>query len=262
MRFPTIFVSHGGGPWPWIDDMRAQFTRTAQWFEGLPKRLPARPRAILSVSAHWETDRFTVSTAPKPPMVYDYSGFPAHTYQIHYDAPGSPELAAQVRKLLADAGLPNGEDAERGFDHGTFVPVALMYPEADIPVVSLSLKSNLDPTEHLALGAALAPLRDEGVLILGSGLTYHNLRQFGPAGGPASEQFEDWLRDAVTQADPKARNERLIDWRSAPAARLSHPREDHLIPLMVNAGAAGADRGQLAFADTVWGVRMASYRFG
>jgi aromatic ring-opening dioxygenase catalytic subunit (LigB family) len=262
MRFPTLFVSHGGGPWPWIEDMRAHFGRTAEWMRGVPSQLPGKPRAIVSVSGHWEAERFTVSAAARPPMVYDYYGFPPHTYQIRYAAPGAPELARRVRGLLQAAGLPEGEDAERGFDHGTFVPLALMFPDADVPVLSVSMRSSLDPAEHLALGAALAPLRDEGVFIMGSGLSYHNLRLFGPAGGAASREFEAWLTETVTQADAAKCGERLLAWRAAPSARVAHPREDHLVPLMVNAGAAGAERGRLAFSDDVWGVRMTSYWFG
>jgi aromatic ring-opening dioxygenase catalytic subunit (LigB family) len=262
MRFPTYFISHGGGPWPWVDDMKVHFARTAEWLESLPQTLPSRPKAVVSVSGHWEAARFTVATAAQPPMVYDYSGFPPHTYQIKYSAPGSPELARQIEALLAAAGIDSSENPEQGFDHGTFVPLYLMFPKADVPVVSLSLKASLDPAEHLRMGAALAPLRDEGVLIMGSGLSYHNLRQFGPAGSEPSQQFESWLTDAVTAADPAERNRKLLEWRKAPAARISHPREDHLIPLMVTAGAAEHERGRLAFVDTVWGVRMASYAFG
>lgn len=262
MSQPTLFISHGGGPWPWVDDMKAQFARTAQWLSQLPRTLPEKPKAILSVSGHWEDERFAVSTARQPPMVYDYSGFPEHTYRIRYPAPGSPALAHRVRELIEKAGLPSREDAQRGFDHGTFVPLALMYPDADVAVVSLALKSDFDPAEHLRLGEALRPLRDEGILIMGSGLSYHNLRNFGPAAGPVAEQFEQWLTEAVTDPDPQARNRNLIDWRKAPSARAAHPREDHLIPLMVAAGAAGSDLGRKAFDDKVWGVKMASYAFG
>jgi aromatic ring-opening dioxygenase catalytic subunit (LigB family) len=262
MRFPTLFISHGGGPWPWMEEMKPHMAKSAQWLAGLPGSLPAAPKAIVSVSAHWEGDRFTVSSAAQPPMLYDYYGFPPHTYEVRYPAPGSPELAARIRALLGAAGIDSDEDGERGFDHGTFVPLALAFPKADVPVVAMSLRSGLDPAEHLRMGEALAPLRDEGVLVLGSGLSYHNLRQFGPAGGPASQQFEAWLTDAVTVPDAKTRNARLREWSKAPAARASHPREEHLIPLMVAAGAAQEDRGSLAFVDTIRGIRSANYAFG
>jgi aromatic ring-opening dioxygenase catalytic subunit (LigB family) len=197
-------------------------------------------------------------------MVYDYYGFPPHTYQIQYPAPGSTGLASRVKALLGDARITIDEDAERGFDHGTFVPLAVMYPQAQISVVSLSLRGNLSASEHLEMGAALEPLRDEGVLIVGSGLSYHNLRmlRMAASAGPVSDQFEAWLTSAVSEPDVAERARRLEHWAEAPAARLAHPREEHLIPLMVAAGAAGRSAGQLDFQDRVWGVSMASYRFG
>jgi aromatic ring-opening dioxygenase catalytic subunit (LigB family) len=195
--------------------------------------------------------------------VYDYYGFPDHTYRIRYAAPGSPELARRVHGLLAGAGIVAAEDEERGFDHGTFVPLAVMYPNAEVPIVSLSLRSNLNAAEHIRMGAALQPLRDEGVLIVGSGLSYHNLRalRMSSTAGPVSEQFEAWLTRAVEEPKTEARNALLSRWTEAPAARQAHPREEHLIPLMVAAGAAGTSPGHLAFRDHVWGVSMASYQF-
>jgi len=262
-RFPVYFVSHGGGPWPWMEDRRAAFAKTVRELAALPQRLPARPKAVLVITGHWEAPQFTVSTATRPPMDYDYSGFPAHTYQLQYPAAGSPALAARVRELLQGAGIPSAEDPQRGFDHGTFVPLYLMYPDADVPVVLLSMKSSYDPGEHLRAGQALVPLRDEGVLILGSGLTYHNMRGFNQDAStrPATE-FEAWLNEAIAQPDPQKRNEMLAHWQQAPAARLAHPREDHLIPLMVVAGAAGDDAGHRLFVDHVMKVPMASYEFG
>lgn len=261
-RFPTLFISHGGGPWPYIDEMRRKFARTEAALRALPQALPSRPHAVVVVTGHWERPMFTVSTAAQPPMVYDYSGFPEHTYHIRYPAPGAPSVAHRIRTLLNQSDLPCAEDDTRGFDHGTFVPLYLMYPDADVPVVMVSLKSGYDPGEHLRLGQALAPLRDEGILIMGSGLTYHNMRGFGrPEAGPVSRQFEDYLFRAVS-ADPALRERMLIDWQAAPAARQAHPREDHLLPLMVAAGAAGSDTGTRLFEDHVFEVEMASYRFG
>ncbi len=135
--FPTFFVSHGGGPWPWVEGMKQQFAKTTREFAGLPDLLPTRPRAILVITGHWEADEFTVSTAEHPPMEYDYSGFPAHTYSIQYPARGSTSLSLRVGELLDGAGIAHKSDSQRGFDHGTFVPLALMYPEADVPVVML-----------------------------------------------------------------------------------------------------------------------------
>ncbi|MCC2673535.1 MAG: dioxygenase [Ramlibacter sp.] len=261
-RLPVLFVSHGGGPWPWVDGMKEIFARTAREFAALPQRLPARPKAVLMITGHWEAQEFSVSTAEKPPMDYDYHGFPEHTYKLQYPAPGSPALAARVKDLVTQAGMPCLEDPQRGFDHGTFVPLWLMYPDADVPVVLLSMKSGYDPAEHIRVGQAIAPLRDEGVLIMGSGLTYHNMRGFRqPASMPVSQQFEAYLHEAIRQRDPAQRNRMLVEWQSAPAARLAHPREDHLLPLMVVAGAAGEDTGEQIFVDEAMSVVMASYEF-
>ncbi|MEJ1960584.1 MAG: class III extradiol ring-cleavage dioxygenase [Gammaproteobacteria bacterium] len=263
MKLPTLFISHGGGPWPFMNDRIEDFAGTFTYLQGLPATLPEPPAAVLSVSGHWEEPQFTVATSEHPPMVYDYYGFPEHTYRIKYPAPGSRAVASRVAQLLGAAGIPINQDAERGFDHGTFVPLAVMYPQAQVPVVSLSLRSNLSASEHLRMGAALAPLRDEGVLIVGSGLSYHNLRalRMAATAGPASDQFEAWLTAAVSDPSPSSRAQKLSQWDQAPAARLAHPREDHLIPLMVAAGAAGESLGRLDFRERVWGVSMASYRF-
>jgi aromatic ring-opening dioxygenase catalytic subunit (LigB family) len=243
--------------------MRQRFAVTAAELAKLPATLPAKPKAILMITGHWEAPQFTVSTSEHPTMEYDYFGFPEHTYHLQYPAPGSPELAKRVRDLLRASSIECAEDPERGLDHGVFVPMMLMYPEANIPVVLLSMKSDYDPLEHIKLGEALAPLRDEGILIIGSGLTYHNMRGFGqPASFAPSIQFEQYLYDAISNNDPQQRNLTLIDWEQAASARLVHPREDHLIPLMVAAGAAGASIGQRIFTDTVFEVVMASYRFG
>jgi aromatic ring-opening dioxygenase catalytic subunit (LigB family) len=246
-----------------MPDRVQDFAGTFEYLQKLPLTLPAQPVAILSISGHWEEPEFTVATSEHPPMVYDYYGFPEHTYRIKYPAPGSRSTAARVSQLLKGAGITVNENPDRGFDHGTFVPLAVMYPQAQIPVVSLSLRANLSASEHLRVGTALAPLRDEGVLIMGSGLSYHNLRALRVAStaGPVSDQFEAWLTHAVSDPDPASRAQQLAQWDTAPAARLAHPREEHLIPLMVAAGAAGDSRGQLDFRERVWGVSMASYRF-
>jgi len=262
IKLPVIFISHGGGPWPYIEDMRQRFAVTEAELAKLPASLPAKPKAILVITGHWEEPQFTVSTTQQPPMVYDYFGFPEHTYHVQYPAAGNPALAKRVGELLALSGVNVLEDAQRGFDHGVFVPLMLMYPHADIPVVMLSMKTTYDPLEHIKLGEALAPLREEGVLIVGSGLTYHNMRGFGrPASFEPSVQFEQYLYEAIANPSPQQRNQALVDWEQAPFARLVHPREDHLIPLMVVAGAATDSVGKRIFTDTVFDVVMASYRF-
>jgi aromatic ring-opening dioxygenase catalytic subunit (LigB family) len=263
-RMPVVFLPHGGGPWPFVDigwnlqdaDELAKYLREVR---ALPK---APPKALLVISAHWEEREPTVMTSARPPMLYDYYGFPEASYEIQWPAPGEPALAARVQELLAKAGMPSRTDNARGFDHGTFVPLKLTYPDADIPTVQLSLKAGLDPEEHLAIGRALAPLRDEGVFIIGSGMTFHNLRAFrDPRSRPIAETFDAWLRDAATRA-PAERDRALANWSIAPAAREAHPREEHLIPLMVIAGAAGEDRGTVAYNGTFAGLRLSAYHYG
>lgn len=263
-RTPVVFIPHGGGPWPFVDmglppDDVARLAGYLRSVRDVPR--PA-PTAVLVISAHWEEPVPTVMTAERPPMLFDYYGFPRESYEISWPAPGEPRLADRVRGLLEAAHLPSAGDPARGFDHGTFVPLKLMYPAADVATVQLSLKRGLDPAEHLAIGRALQPLRDEGVFIVASGMTFHNLRAFGdPRAVQVAEIFDGWLREVMSLA-PDARNARLTAWESAPAARAAHPREEHLLPLMVAAGAAGDDRAALAFNDTFTGLRLSAYHFG
>ncbi|WP_240791944.1 DODA-type extradiol aromatic ring-opening family dioxygenase [Rhodoferax bucti] len=261
-RMPTYFASHGGGPWPWMDDMRSMLATLEQSLVDMPRQIGRTPKAILMVTAHWEERAFTLGTHPTPGMVYDYGGFPAHTYSVVYPAPGAPALADRVQGLLQNAGLPVALDPQRGYDHGTFVPLAVMYPEAQVPVLQMSLRAGLDPAEHIALGRALAPLRDEDVLIVGSGLSYHNLRNFGPGGRAPSKAFDVWLQDAMAAA-PDVRVRALLDWAAAPSARIAHPREEHLLPLMVAVGAAYDDAATCVYHDenVFGGVTASSFRF-
>jgi aromatic ring-opening dioxygenase catalytic subunit (LigB family) len=265
MKQPVFFLSHGGGPWPWLDGpFREGFAWLEASLKALPAQLPEPPRAVLAVSGHWEEPQFTVSSAVQPGMVYDYYGFPEHTYHISYPAPGDPALAARVRELAGAAGIAVGDDPARGFDHGTFSMMQPIRPEADLPVVSLSMKMGYDPAAHLALGRALAPLREEGVVIMGSGLSYHNLRMFDARAAQPSQQFDGWLRHALLDLPPNARAAEILRWDQAPAARQAHPQEDHLIPLMVALGAAGADPATCIYSqdDLFGGITVSSWRFG
>ena len=261
---PVVFVPHGGGPWPFIDTPfgePGELEQLAEYLRSIRTVPKKNPRALLVISGHWEESAPTVMTSPHPSMLYDYYGFPPESYKISWPAPGDPALAARVRELLDGAGFKTAEDPNRGFDHGTFVPLKLTYPDADVPAIQLSMKRGLDAKEHIAIGRALSPLRDEGVFIIGSGMTFHNLRAFTPQAAPAAEAFDGWLREAIT-LDEQQRNERLAQWTAAPAARIAQPREDHLIPLMVIAGAAGADRGTVPFNGTIVGLRISGYQFG
>jgi len=260
--YPTLFIPHGGGPCFFMDwDPPDTWKRMENWLRSLPGTLGTKPDAIVIISGHWECPEFTVNVNPAPTLLFDYSGFPPHTYQLTYPAPGSPGLAARVQELLDRAGIASDTESKRGFDHGVFVPLKIMYPEADVPIVQLSLKRGLDPATHLRAGRALAPLRLENVMILGSGMSYHNMRGFGPSYYEVSKDFDGWLTDAVTVASGE-REGRLLDWQRAPAAKIAQPYPDHLLPLMVAAGAAGPRRGKRIFTDTVMGVVVSGYRFG
>jgi aromatic ring-opening dioxygenase catalytic subunit (LigB family) len=262
-RLPVLFISHGGGPWPYVAGLREKYARTEQVLTHLPQRLAARPKCVLVVSGHWEAPEFSVATAAYPSMEYDYSGFPPHTYQIKYEAPGESRLATQILGLLQGRGIVALPDANRGFDHGVFVPMALMFPAADMPILMVSVKSGYAPAEHLALGEALAPLRDEGVLIVGSGLNYHNMRGFGRVESARDARvFTDYLNEAVSQTNSAERSGMLMQWERAPQARAAHPREDHLMPLLVASGAALNDRGRVLLSDEVLHIPMTSYVFG
>jgi aromatic ring-opening dioxygenase catalytic subunit (LigB family) len=246
------------------DPSRAAYAKLEAALAAMPRQIADTPKAVLMISAHWEEDEFTLTSNPKPPMIYDYGGFPEYTYHIHYDAPGDPQLAARVKGLLESAGMPARLDAERGFDHGAFTPLKVIYPDAEVPIVQLSLKTGLDPATHLEMGRALVPLRDEGVLIVGSGLSYHNLRQFfSPLAWAPSREFDAWLNGALLGGNTDDRSKLLTAWESAPSARAAHPREEHLLPLMVAVGAAGDDMAELTYheKDFLGGITVSSYRF-
>jgi aromatic ring-opening dioxygenase catalytic subunit (LigB family) len=263
-RLPTYFVSHGGGPWPWLTGpFRREFDRLERSLAEIARELGAKPKAVLAVSGHWEEDQFTVQSGERPGMVYDYTGFPPETYEIRYSSPGAPDVARRVHDLLRHAGIPAGYDANRGYDHGVYAPLKAMYPGADVPVLQLSLKRGYDPDAHLAAGRALAPLRDEGVLILASGLSWHNLRMLGPAARESSTAFDRWLAETLARP-PDERSRRLTQWELAPMARVAHPREDHFVPLMVALGAAEHEAAHRVYHEEgfMGGVTASSYRFG
>lgn len=263
-RQPTIFLPHGGGPcffmdWTWgpADTWNA----TQRFLEGIAAALPEPPKALLVISGHWEEPAFTASAAPTPQLIFDYSGFPEHTYQLTWPAPGNPKLAARVADVLQRASLPTAVSPSRGFDHGVFVPLKVAFPQAQIPVVTLSLAASLDPALHLAAGRALAPLRDEGVLIVGSGMSFHNLRAYlRPETPERARAFDGWLTAAV-ESPAEQREAQLSNWQEAPFAAYAHPREEHLIPLFVAAGAGGNAPGKRIFNDEPMGAAISAYRF-
>lgn len=262
---PSFFLSHGGGPWPYMKDTTGHLTAQMEAaLAAIPASLPQPPRAVLIASGHWESQGFAVSAAARPPMVFDYYGFPEHTYRISYPAPGAPELAQRVAQLLAGGGLTCRLDPERGFDHGTFSLMTPMYPDAGMPCVQIALDAGMDAALHLRAGQLLAPLREEGVVIIGSGSSYHNLAAWRSGSAPGAEAFDAWLNETLTAVAPAERLGRLRDWTAAPAARAAHPREEHLLPLMLAAGAAGAAPGSRIYHEDrfMGAVPMSSFRFG
>ncbi len=262
---PAVFLPHGGGPWTIVDMGQGEaYAPLETYLRGLVTELPRAPRAVLCISAHWEATTPTVMTAPAPTMLYDYGGFPAAAYEFVWPAPGAPEVAGLVTDHLRSAGIAVSDDPTRGFDHGAFVPLMLSDPAAAIPTFQLSLVAGLDPRTHLAIGRALAPLRSHGVLIVGSGMSYHNLPAFRAAFGSDaarqrvrddSRRFDDWLAETMA-ADPATRASRLAQWSGAPAARDAHPREEHLLPLMVVAGAAAEGRASTPFRGALLGAEV------
>ncbi len=263
---PTLYIPHGGGPcffMDWDYPTPNPWTGLATWLGGLAASIGRVPKAVLVISGHWEEDPIAVNVQERPALLYDYYGFPEYTYRLQYPAPGAPQLAREVIELLRAGGFEAREEGRRGLDHGVFVPFKLIYPQADVPIVQLSLQHGLDPAAHLRIGAALAPLRQRDVLIVGSGMSFHNLHiaSIENARIPESERFDAWLAHAAC-APAAERDAELVQWARAPAARFAHPREEHLMPLMVAAGAGGLDRGSQAFSGRIMGWQISGFRFG
>ena len=264
-RFPSLYIPHGAGPCFFMDWTRGDadtWDKTEHWLRNIHASLPQKPSAIVIFSAHWEADVIQINSHPKPELIFDYYGFPEHTYELTYPAPGSSALANKIQTLFTAADIKSELNSEHGFDHGTFVPLKVMFPDADIPVVQVSLHSSLDPAYHQQIGAALQSLRDENILILGSGISFHNMQILMQCNDPDghSIQFDTWLTKTCTDT-PAARKGGLANWAQAPSAKICHPREEHLIPLMVAEGAAGNDNGSNVFTDNVMGVNVSAYQF-
>ncbi len=266
-ELPTFYIPHGAGPCFFMDwSLGAPDTwdHMAQWLSvGLPKAVGIKPKALVVFSAHWECKAIRINGHATPSLIYDYYGFPEQTYLITYPAPGEPGLAQEIQSLLIQAGITASIDDTHGLDHGVFIPLKLSYPQADIPIVQVSLKEGLDPETHFQLGRALKSLRGKGVLIIGSGMSYHNMQMLmqSPKKNDISDRFDEWLTETCT-ASPDARQKQLIAWESAPFARQAHPREEHLLPLMVAAGAASEEPGYCIFTDRVMGATVSAYQFG
>ena len=239
----ALFISHGGGPLPLLGD--PQHAQMVSCLQTIATQI-SKPSAIIMVSAHWESHSASVTSGAMPALIYDYGGFPPESYTIQYPCPGSPTLAHDITTKLQSAGITVTEDPNRGFDHGLFVPLKIMYPEADIPCVQLSLLSSLNPESHIRLGEALRDLNDPSILLIGSGFSFHNMRAFFTPETTemkaANSAFQQWLIDTCTSQELSEleRSKRLINWEKAPFSRYCHPREEHLLPLHVCYGFAGS----------------------
>lgn len=256
-QFPTFYISHGGGPCFFMPDPQGHWTGLGRFLTELPASLPRRPRAVLVITAHWEASVVTIDRGPNPELIYDYFGFPDYTYELEYRAPGSPGTALRIGDALRSAGVDHLLDPAHGWDHGVFVPLKVIFPDADVPIVAMSLRHDLDPDHHLAVGRALRSLRDD-VLIIGSGSSFHNLSHWSP---DASQLFDSWLAETLPEAGT-SRSNALRRWSSAPGAQVAHPREEHLLPLMVAVGAAETEPGDAVFRGPAMGAMMSCWRFG
>jgi 4,5-DOPA dioxygenase extradiol len=265
-----LFIPHGGGPLPLMDN--PGYARLSAALRDLGTVLEGA-KAIMVVTAHWETERPCLTNASRPGMLYDYYGFPEQAYQITYPAPGAPALAKSVAEALAAAGFEAEFDDDRGFDHGTFVPMALMRPEADIPILQMSVLASLDPVQHMAMGAALAPLLQDDIVLIGSGFSFHNLKalqgrlgeQEAQWGQSLAMEFHNYLDHAVCAPElrDEDRNQMLANWEKAPGARFCQPREEHLLPLHVCYGAAreASMSATRIFGEPVKGYQTSGYRW-
>jgi aromatic ring-opening dioxygenase catalytic subunit (LigB family) len=263
---PVLYLPHGGGPLPLLGDKDHE--DLISFLKEIPQTI-ARPSAILIISAHWEEQKATITSGDEQNLIYDYSGFPPEAYEIQYPASGNSELAKEIGSLLGKDGIEVKLDEKRGFDHGMYVPLKLMYPEANIPCLQLSLLKSLDPSAHIALGKSLASLRRENILILGSGFSFHNLKLFFRPEKETHEKsiaFDKWLVNTCSNSNLSVsqREQELITWEKAPNAHYCHPREEHLLPLHVCFGAASLETpiAKVIYNGNFMGARTSGLRWG
>jgi len=267
VRVPAAYIPHGGGPLPILGD--PEHVSMVKWlgtFASTYLKDGRTPKACLVISAHWEEALPTVQTGEAPSLYYDYYGFPKESYNLRYPIKPDQGLVQRVQELLSGAGIKYSVNAERGYDHGVFIPMMLIYPNANIPTIQLSLVKGLDPEVHIKMGEALAPLREEGVFILGSGMSYHNMRGFRDSKADQdSIPFHAYLRETLADNNKSYEEKKkgLVQWTQAPKARLNHPREEHLIPIMTILGSSKSTGGEAkeVFFDNVSGVKCAGYVF-
>ncbi len=259
-----IYFSHGGGPLPILGE--PSHKEMISFMKKLPEELD-KPKAIIVISAHWEEEVPTIIGNNNPSLYYDYYGFPKEAYEIKYPAHGNVEFAKQIKQLFEKNNIQAVIDDKRGLDHGVFIPLLLMYPEADIPVIQISLVKGLRPKEHLSIGKAMNQLLEEDILVIGSGFSFHNMKAFDWSGGNERDEkndvFQEWLIDVCTGGEytQREREDKLREWEKAPNARYCHPREEHLMPLHVCCGLSGR-RGDIIFDNYILGKRAIAIRWG
>ncbi|AYN87361.1 DODA-type extradiol aromatic ring-opening family dioxygenase [Commensalibacter melissae] len=263
MRQPVCYLPHGGGPCFFMDDPYNIWTNMGDFLHKFPKTLPKKPDAIVVIAAHWESDPIKIHHHPNPSLYYDYYDFPEHTYQLQYPASGYPLLAEQIHTLLTEQHIQSEFEEKRGWDHSVFIPLKVMFPDADIPIVEISLHNNLDPAYHFNIGRALYPLRNKNILIMGSGMSYHNLPfLFSGQGTREAYAFDNWLTDVISLPACDDRDRLLIEWEKTADAHSAHPRTEHLLPLMAVSGAARQDHGKCIFKDIILHKPISAYQFG
>lgn len=255
-----IYFSHGGGPLPVLNDPTHKAMN--EFMLNLPESIDV-PENIIVFSAHWEEEVITVQSGENPDIMYDYYGFPKEAYEIKYPCKGNPQLAFEIAELLGESNIPCRLDDKRPYDHGSYIPLKMMYPDADIPVIQISLNKNLDPLTHLETGRALRSLLNENILVIGSGFSFHNMRKFDFGGQNTedilNDEFQDSLIAICTEIKDESKKWKLIaEWDKLPGAGYCHPREEHLVPLFVCAGLAG-DPGIKIFDDYILGKRATAF---
>ncbi len=264
----VYYIPHGGGPWNLLPDALGDpvgYGKLREYLINIGKTYHDKIKAILVISAHWEESMPTIILKENPDLLYDYYGFPEYTYHIKWRAPLAKDVSEQIENNLIQSGFTPQRDYNRGFDHGVFVPLMISFPDGDIPVAQLSLLKGLDPSSHIKMGKSLEKFRENGVLIIGSGMSYHNINSFfsnDPRVKTISEQFDNWLKNTIESSDVEQRNNELIAWKKAPGALFSHPRSEHLVPLFVCAGAGGNDPGHQDFSSYLMGAKVSTFVFG
>ena len=259
----VLFIPHGGGPLPILGDPKHQ--ELVIFLEKIKTKIN-KPSSIIVISAHWEEDEVNITSGEKPSLIYDYYGFPEESYKITYPAPGNSKLANKIKNLLMAKDINSKLNPERGFDHGVFIPLKIMYPDASITCVQISLLKNLDPKKHIEMGKALSSLMDENILILGSGMSFHNLNillsgsESTDSDNAKNKEFDDWLVNvcAGDKLNNVEKEKALIEWIKAPSARFCHPREEHLIPLHVCYGIKNK-KADLVFNDNVIEKKVSAF---